>query len=92
MSLPVDERLIPRPWSSVKDALADAEQLRVMTRSIHRGFAYRNTDVAMAASCALFHIKAALEPPDSHGIRYEGDFWIRAAAEHAFKACPELRA
>jgi hypothetical protein len=69
------------------DAVADAETLRSVTRSIHRGFAFHNTDVYLSASCALFHVEAATRP----GSLYEGDFWIRSAAEHAFKAVPGLR-
>jgi hypothetical protein len=71
----------------VKDAIADAETLRKITRAFNRGFAYRNTDVARASSMALFHVESAIRPES----KYVGDWWILEAARAAFRAVPGLR-
>jgi hypothetical protein len=71
------------------DALADAETLRKMTRSLNRGFAYGGTDVNLAGVCALAELKAETIYLDTNP--YGGGFWIRLAATHAFRAVPGLR-
>lgn len=71
---------------ATKDALADAETLRRVARSVYRGFAYKHSDIAKAAILSDADFLAKGCP----GI-YIGGYWSEIAARYAFRAVPGLR-